>query len=248
MRLQNKIIVITGGDSGIGIACSNLFIAEGATVIIMSNNSSTLEKVKHKFNEPCLEVDIRDYDSLKNCFQKIGKKHRKIDVLVANAGICKVNNINKYDATLLNNIIDTNIKGTYNTVAACIPYLNNPASIILMASNSQLLAVPNFSIYSATKAAIRSFAKTMSTDLLANGIRVNSLSPGATDTRLLENMGIPSDQYNQFKKVLAEGIPMQRIAEVNDIAKAALFLASDDSNYITGIDLVVDGGHSQAYY
>jgi len=244
MKLKNKVAVVTGGNSGIGLAIAKQLSGEGASVVISGRNQETLDKAVIAIGNGTLafKSDVSRIAEISDLFEATAKKHDKIDVLVVNAGVVQVMPTEEADEAHFDFISDINFKGAYFTVQKALPYLADGASIILVSSAANQMGFPGMSVYSATKAAVRSLARTLSAELLPRGIRVNVLSPGPVKTPMLDNL---SDAVEGFEDQMASIVPMKRIGTPEEIGKAALFLATNDSSYVTGIDLAVDGGASQ---
>lgn len=246
-KLENKIAVITGGSSGIGLAAARLFKEEGAKVVINARNQSRLTEVMALHSaefDLILEADIRRLSDIDTFYQQIYQLYSKIDILFLNAGFGKLLPIELIDEQIFDETVEVNYKGVFFGIQKALPYLRNGASIILTSSVTHTMADPLTTVYAGTKAAIHSLTKTISMALKDRNIRVNTLSPGPVDTPIFLKAGIPADQLESLKGMLIEKIPVGRIGQAEELAKAALFLASDDSSYMTGSELVVDGGYS----
>ena len=246
-KLAGKIAVITGGGSGIGLASAKLFAQEGAKVVIVGRNKSALDKAAAEIGDRAVAIvaDVTDLDALDALYAEVGKRFGRIDVIFANAGI---NNLAPFGAVTpqdFDNQFNANVRGLFFTVQKALPLLSDGASVILNASVAQKRGSPMHSVYSATKAATRSFARTWTTDLKARKIRVNSLSPGLVETPIFGKLGVPAEAIQEALPALLERMPMGRVGRVEEAATVALFLASDDSSFVTGIDLPVDGGLGQ---
>jgi len=239
--LQNKTVLITGGSQGIGLAAAKLFIDEGAVVIITGRD---LEKLNHAReylgkNAICVQSDTANLNDITTLFNQIGKMNLKLDALFINAGIAEGGALSTLTEKQFDDQININYKGALFTVKASLNYLNNNASIIFNASIAGMTGIENLSIYSSTKAALINLSQALAIELANKGIRVNAISPGYIRTPLGEKNN--RENYNK----ICETIPLgSRFGEAEEIAKAALFLASDMSSYITGINLIVDGGLS----
>jgi len=242
-RLENKVAVITGGNSGIGFGIAQAFKNEGAKGVIVGRNQKTLDSSAAELGEnfTAINADVTKVADLERVFAVTAEKFGKIDVVVANAGggtIGTVVNIGEadYDKTM-----DLNLKSVYFTVHKALPYMNDGGSIILIGSNAAHRAYPSFTLYGAAKAAVIYFAKGFSSDLLARKIRANVITPGTTDTPAFEKF-VPAEQIEAIKKHFADTMPIGRIGQPSDIGKTAVFLASDDSSFLLGAELLVDGG------
>lgn len=241
MKLANKIAVITGGNSGIGLAIAEEFITQGARVVIFGRDQKKLDQALQKLgtNAAAIAGDVTKIADLDKLFQTTTEKFGKIDILVANAGLGKDIKIEQASEQDFDKLFDVNVKGVFFTVQRALPCLNNRASIILIASVAGQLGRPNISLYSATKAAVISFARSFAAELLPRNIRVNSLSPGYVYTPFFEELNVSEADLKKFAEAI---LPMKRMGQPEEIAKGALFLASEDSSYMTGTDLLIDGG------
>lgn len=252
MKLANKIAVITGGNSGIGLATAREFVANGARVAIFGRDRRTLDGVAASLGAGTLAVqgDVRSLEDLKRLFATVGERLGPIDVLVANAGIAKFAPLDDYPEALFDEVCDINFKGAFFTVVHALPFLKDGASVILVgASDADKQGRPMTGLYAATKSAVRALARGFSADLLARRIRVNVLSPGMTETPIITRSGgLPGATPEQIAAGITQLIPMKRRGFAEEMAKAALYFASDDSVYCVGAELVVDGGLSQLAY
>jgi len=242
VKLKGKVAVITGGNSGIGLATAQEFKAQGAEVVIFGRTQRTLEDAVRTVGKGTLAIhgDVRKVADLERLYQETAERFGKIDALVVNAGIAKSVPVEQFDEALFDEISNTNFKGAFFTVQRALPHLNDGASIILVTAAVTQKGVPGYSVVSATKAALRSLARTFAAELLHRGIRVNALSPGTIETPIFGKLGLPVETAEW-----AESIPIKRIGTAEEMAKAALFLASSDSSYVLGAELVVDGGKTQ---
>ncbi|WP_425236346.1 glucose 1-dehydrogenase [Ulvibacterium sp.] len=247
MKLENRIALITGGNSGIGLATAKLFYKEGAKVIITGRRKEVVENAAREIGEGVLGItsDTTDLNDIKKLYQQVKEHYGRIDVLYLNAGIAKFEPMDVVTEEQFDELSDTNFKGLFFNVQSAVPLMEKGGSIILTTSAAGLIGSPNMSVYGATKAAARSLARTLSGDLLPKGIRVNGISPGPIDTPIMYKVGIPEEAIEAAKQGFAAENPMKRIGTAEEIAKAALFLASDDSSFIAGVDLAVDGGLTQ---
>jgi len=243
LLLKDKIAVVTGGSSGIGLATAERFAEQGAYVFIAGRRQAELDAAVAQIGENVTPVkaDISKLDDLDRLYETVAKRG-KIDVLFAGAAF--VEKMMTPDATPehFDQIFNTNARGTYFTVQKALPYLNDGASIILVAAAGKNKGLPGRSAYSATKAAIRSFARTWTSELKDRGIRTNVLSPGAVDTPMFDGQFPSGEGASEARKQIVAMTPLGRLAYPDEIACAALFLASDLSSYVAGIDLPVDGG------
>ena len=239
-KLQGKLAVITGGTSGIGLATAKLFVKEGAYVFITGRRQRELDAAVQAIgrNVTGVQGDVARLADLDRLYEAVKTKGR-IDVVFANAGVAEFAPLGKITEEHFDKLFNTNVKGTLFTVQKALPLLNDGGSIILNGSVGSVKGTPAFGVYGATKAALRSFVRTWTSDLKDRHIRSNVVSPGPTDTPIVD--GQPADAIAR----IVSTIPMGRMGEPEEIAKAALFLASDDSSFITGIELFVDGGRGQ---
>lgn len=249
MKLDKKVAVITGGNSGIGLAIAREFKQNGAQVVIFGRSRQTLEQAAQSMtgHTLALQGDVRNLDDLDRLFEQTAKTFGEIDVLVANAGIAKFAAVENMPEHLFDELSAVLFKSVFFTVQKALPYLRNGSSIILVGSaDSDKLGRIGTSVYSACKAAVRSLARSMAVELLPRRIRVNVLSPGMTDTPIISREGGPPGMTpEQLADVITRTIPLRRRGTAEEMAKAALFLASDDSSYCLGSEILVDGGMSQ---
>jgi NAD(P)-dependent dehydrogenase (short-subunit alcohol dehydrogenase family) len=246
-KLDGKVALITGGSSGIGFATAKRFTQEGAHVFITGRDQSRLDEAVKQIgaNVTGVQGDVAKLEDLDRLFDQIRKTESKLDIVFANAGIAKYGVLGSIDEKHFDSIFDGNVKGLVFTVQKALPLMPDGASIILTSSVVGSKGLPSNSVYAASKAAIRSFARTWTTDLKTRKIRVNAISPGATDTEGFREL-VGSAQTGQDRiKALGTAVPMGRLGHPDEVAKAALFLASDDSSYVTGTELFVDGGFAQ---
>ncbi len=245
--LKDKVAVITGGNSGIGEAIAHDLERQGASVVIFGRNAETLAAVKSKLNGRSLVVrgDVSKLDDLDRLMSEIRDAYGKIDVLVVNAGIAPFGALEQVDEATFDSLSNVNFKGAFFTIQKALPLLSDGASIILVSSIANIKGFANTSVYSATKAAVRSLARTLASELAPRGIRINTISPGPIDTPLFGKTGVPADQVDELKSGFTSQVPLQRMGAPEEIASVARFLASDDSSYITGADIAADGGLAQ---
>ncbi|GHO50461.1 SDR family NAD(P)-dependent oxidoreductase [Ktedonospora formicarum] len=238
-KLEGKVAVITGGSSGIGLATAKLFAAEGAHVYITGRRQRELDAAVRQIekNVTSVQGDVARLADLDRLYATVKQQHGRIDILFANAGGGEFVPLAEITETHVDSLFNTNVKGLLFTVQKALPLLQEGSSIILNASVVASKGVGGSTIYSATKAAVRSFARTWTVELRDRKIRVNAVSPAQTNT--------PFHKSEEIKTFLASLVPMGRLGDPNEVAKAVLFLASDDSSFITGIELFVDGGTAQ---
>lgn len=251
-KLKNKVAVITGGNSGIGLGIAEAFKNEGAVGAIAGRNEHTLNSTVEILGGNFIGVkgDVTDLDDLEHLFRTTADKFGKIDSLVVNAGgvvegvpLMTISDVTEegYDRYM-----DLNLKSAYFTVKKSLPYLNDGASIILIGSNAAYRAAPGATIYAAAKAAVISLARGLSLDLLSRRIRVNTISPGSIDTPVFGKM-VPQEVVDQVKQIYIDLTPLGRQGTPAEIGKTAVFLASDDSSFIVGADILADGGMTNAF-
>jgi NAD(P)-dependent dehydrogenase (short-subunit alcohol dehydrogenase family) len=247
MRLEGKVALITGGNSGIGLATAKRFVNEGAYVFITGRREAELAAAIKQIgkNVTGVQGDVSKLEDLDRLFAQIKREKGKLDIVFANAGVATYAPFGKITEEHFDSIFDINVKGLLFTVQKALPLLPDGASVILNASVVASKGLSSNSVYSATKAAIRSFARTWTTDLKDRHIRVNAVSPGPIDTPGLNNLLASSGAGEQRLKALSTVVPLGRLGTPDEIAKAVVFLASEDSNYITGTELFVDGGFAQ---
>lgn len=247
-KLQGKVAVITGGNSGIGLATAKLFHQEGASVVITGRNQATLNTAVSTIGTDTLAIqaDMANLPAIDALFEQVRERYGRIDVLFLNAGIAKFVPLEGVTEAIYDEMMDINLKGVYFSVQKALPLLAEGASIILNTSVVNQMGAPTASVYAASKAGIRSLARTLSAELAERKIRVNALSPGPVDTPIFDKLALPADAVQGMREGFRQMVPMQRFGTANEIAQAALFLASpESSSFILGSELVVDGGMSQ---
>jgi NAD(P)-dependent dehydrogenase (short-subunit alcohol dehydrogenase family) len=246
-RLEGKIALITGGNGGIGLATAKRFVSEGAHVFITGRREAELAAAVREIGKNVTGVrgDVSNLEDLDRLFAQIQREKGRLDIVFANAGIAKYARFGEITEELYDSIFDINVKGLLFTVQKALPLLPDGASIILNASIVASKGLSSNSVYSASKAAIRSFARTWTTDLKDRRIRVNAVSPGSIDTPGLSELLASSPTGEQRRKMISNSVPLGRLGTPDEIAKAVVFLASDDSSYVTGTELFVDGGFAQ---
>jgi NAD(P)-dependent dehydrogenase (short-subunit alcohol dehydrogenase family) len=246
-RLEGKIALVTGGSSGIGLATAQQFVKEGAFVYITGRRQAELDKAAKIVGSQvkAIRADASNLNDLDKLFAQIKQEKGKLDVVFANAGGGSFAALGAITEEHYNQIFDTNVKGVLFTVQKALPLIPNGGSIILNASVAGIKGVPAFSVYSATKAAVRSFARSWTNDLKDRGIRVNVISPGPIETPILDGLGDTEEQRKAVKQQFTSQVPLGRIGQPDEIGKAAVFLASGDSSFVAGAELFVDGGLAQ---
>lgn len=247
MRLKNKSVLITGGTSGIGLATARLFIAEGARVAVTGRNDAVFERVQAELGEQALVLkgDVRSIEDMRAIAAEVNEKFGGLDVVFANAGRAFPSAVNDIDEQLYDEIMDINVKGVVFTLQAVLPYLRDRSSVILNTSFVAQTGAHGISLTAAAKAAVRSLARSWSYEFLDRKIRFNAIAPGAIDTPLISKWGMSDEWVRDRKAEFAKAIPVGHMGQAEDIAYAALYLASDESAYVVGTELVVDGGASQ---
>jgi NAD(P)-dependent dehydrogenase (short-subunit alcohol dehydrogenase family) len=246
-KLEGKVAVVTGGSSGIGLATAKRFVEEGALVVITGRREKELKEAAAsiKRNVTTIVGDVSRLDDLDHLYAAVKEKHGHIDVLFANAGWGEVAPIGAATEAHFDKTFDLNAKGTFFTVQKAIPLFKDGGSIILNTSVSNVMGLPTFAVYAASKAAVRSFARAWAMELKDHKIRVNAVSPGPIETPALEKAGIPPEQVEQAIAGFTSQVPLGRRGRPEEIAAAVVFLASEESSYITGVELAVDGGMAQ---
>jgi NAD(P)-dependent dehydrogenase (short-subunit alcohol dehydrogenase family) len=246
-KLDGKVALVTGGTSGIGLAAANALAKEGAYVYITGRREQELATAVQEIgrNATGVQGDVSNADDLDRLFTRIRAEKSRLDILFANAGIAKYAAFGNITEELYDSIFNVNVKGVLFTAQKALPLMPEGASIILNASIVASKGLSSNSVYSATKAAIRSFARTWTTDLKDRRIRVNAISPGTIDTPGLNDLLASGEAGEQRRKMVASAIPLGRFGRPDEVAKAVVFLASDESSYITGTEMFVDGGFAQ---
>ncbi len=245
-RLENKLAVITGGNSGIGLATAKDFIAEGATVVIAGRSQATLDQAVAELGPrgSAVRADVTNSADLDNLFATVKERYGQIDILFVNAGGTSVNPLEAMSEAQFDHIMGVNFKGAYFTVQKALPLMNEGGSIVLNTSVANSMGMPTLSAYAAAKAALQTMIRTISAEVVDRGIRVNAVSPGPIATPFMERTGMSSEQVEGFAGAVLGQVPMKRFGQPEEIAKAVTFLASGDASYVLGVELVVDGGIS----
>ena len=245
-KLENKVAVVTGGNSGIGLATAKLFAAHGAKVAITGRNQATLSTAATEIGKGAIALvtDTADLKAIAESYEKVNETFGKIDVLVVNAGVFIAAPLAEYTEEMFDQTSDINFKGAFFSVQKALPYLNDGASIIITSSGVSTKGLATASAYSATKAAVRSLARGFSAELLDRKIRVNVLSPGPIETPIFGRGGASAEEIEGMKGYMANMTPIKRLGTSEEMAEGFLYLASDDSKFMVGGDLVLDGGFS----
>ena len=246
-RLEGKVAVVTGGNSGIGLATAKRLQEEGAKVAIAGRNRKTLDEAVKTIGNGALAVqaDVAKLTEVDKLYAEVSRKLGKIDVLFVNAGVAKFAPLAETSENLYDEQFDINIKGAYFTIQKALPFLNESASIILNTSVADSTGTAGASAYSATKAALRSLARTAAAELVGRGIRVNTVAPGPILTPIFGRTGLSKEAMDQFAQDVMAKVPMKRFGQPEEVAGVVAFLASQDASYITGVEINVDGGLGQ---
>lgn len=246
-RFNGKVAVVTGGNSGIGLATAKELAANGAKVVIAGRDRKTLDEAVQSIGNESFGVktDVSKLNEIENLFKEASDKFGKIDVLFVNAGIGKFAPLEQSDEALFDEIVDINFKGSFFTVKYALPFLNDGASIIFTTSTAAKMGMAGASVYGASKAALHALTKIFAAELVGRNIRVNAVSPGPIDTPIVDRMGVPENAKKEMMNGIIALVPMKRIGTSEEVAKTVAFLASDDSSFITGVEIDVDGGASQ---
>jgi NAD(P)-dependent dehydrogenase (short-subunit alcohol dehydrogenase family) len=246
-KFTGKIAVVTGGSTGMGLATAKRFVQEGMDhVFITGRRKDTLDAAVAEIgkNVTAVQGDVANLSDLDRLYEAVKKHHRPIDVIFANAGLAKLAPFGTVDEKFFDLHFDANVKGLFFSVQKGLPLMKDGGSIILNASIADIKGFPAMSVYSATKAAVRSLARTWTNDLRSRRIRVNVISPGHIDTPIMESLQ-QGEALTRMKKEMANNVPLGRMGDPDEIAKAVSFLASDEASYVAGAELYVDGGVAQ---
>jgi len=246
-KLKNKVAVITGANSGIGLATAKLYLKEGAKVVLSGRRKEALDEVVKNLEGDFITVvaDVSIDNDNKRLIKEATDKYGKIDILFLNAGIAPPTPTTDITVEHYNEIFDINVKGPILATKEALPYINDGGSILFTNSIVHQKGFDGLSIYSASKGALRAYSRVLTSEVKSRGIRVNSIAPGPIDTPIYGKMGLPQDVVEEMGKGFASQVPLGRFGTSEEVANAALFLASDDASYINGIELEVDGGLSQ---
>jgi NAD(P)-dependent dehydrogenase (short-subunit alcohol dehydrogenase family) len=243
-RLKEKRALITGGSSGIGLETAKQFVVEGARVAITARSPESFETPRKEFGDAVLYIisDAGDPDGQRKLAGKIKDAFGSLDVLFVNAGVVELKPLDQWDEAAFDRSFHTNVRGPFFLIQALLPVFSNPASIILNASINAHIGMPNTSVYSATKGALLSLARTLSGELIPRGIRVNAVSPGPVATPLYSKLGLSAADLKATSEALQSQLPVKRFGKPSEIASAVVFLASNESGFTVGSELIVDGG------
>jgi NAD(P)-dependent dehydrogenase (short-subunit alcohol dehydrogenase family) len=247
MRLEKKNAAITGGNSGIGLAIARALVDEGATVAILGRDPDTLQAAAEALGPDTLATrgDASITDDLDRFYAGIDSHFGGLDILVVNAGVYRSAPLPDTSPEFFDQLSDVNFRGAFFTVQRALPLLRDGASVILVTSTINESGVPGLAVYAATKAAVRSLARSFAAELQPRGIRVNAISPGIIDTPIFDRLGLDEEGLAGLKSALADQVPTGRMGRPEEVAKVAVFLASDDSSYMTGCEIPVSGGLGQ---
>lgn len=240
-RFDNKVVVVTGGSDGIGLATAKLFAIEGAHVYITGRRQELLDEAVKEIGHGAVGVqgDVSKAADVARLYERIQHDHQRVDVVFANAGIYEAAPLDTIDDTLFDSTFNVNVKGVLFTVQKALPLMAAGSAVVLNGSVAASKGLPGQPLYNASKAAVRSFARSWTTDLKERGIRVNVVSPGGTETRMIRSY---LDAQPEVEKALNQSVPLGRLGEPDEVARAVLFLASSESSFVAGHELFVDGG------
>jgi NAD(P)-dependent dehydrogenase (short-subunit alcohol dehydrogenase family) len=243
-RLTGKTALITGGTTGIGLATARLFLAEGARVAVIGQDPGRVTQAAQDLGEGALVIraDVGRLADMQEAAARIKQQFGSLDAVFANAGIAQPMPFSDVDAHNIDSQVDVNFKGVIYTVQSMLPMLNDPSSVVLTSTTMIEKGVAGMSVYAATKAAVRSLARTLSAELAPRGVRVNSISPGLVETPIYGKLGLPPEAVQAWAGQLLAKVPAARFGQAEEVARAVLFLASDDSSYMMGENLLFDGG------
>jgi NAD(P)-dependent dehydrogenase (short-subunit alcohol dehydrogenase family) len=246
-RLEGKVAVVTGGNSGIGLETAKRFRDEGARVAISGRSRKTLDEAAKELGKDALAVqaDVARLEDADKLFSAVEQKFGKIDILFVNAGVAKFEPVSSVSEEHYDELFDINAKGAYFTIRKALSHLNDGASIILNTSVASHIGVATGSVYAATKAAMRSFTRSLAAELVERNIRVNAVAPGPIETPIFGRTGLPQEAVDEFSKGLIASIPMKRMGKPEEVASVVAFLASQEASFITGVEIDVDGGRGQ---
>src|SRR3989441_8145985 len=243
-RFTDKVAVVTGGNSGIGLATAKAFAREGAKVAITGRSDATLKAAQKELGAGVLVIkaDMSRVPEITAAMDRIKERFGRIDALFVNAGIGRFVPFEAVTEEFFDETMATNLKGAFFTIQKAVPLLSEGAAVVLNASINAHMGIPNSSVYGASKAAVVNLAKTLSADLLQRGVRVNVVSPGPVATPILDRMGLSEEQTRQTKEWITQQVPLKRFGHPDEIAAAVLYLSSSESAFVVGTELVVDGG------
>jgi NAD(P)-dependent dehydrogenase (short-subunit alcohol dehydrogenase family) len=241
-NLENKVAIVTGGNSGIGFAAAAELSAQGAKVIVTGRNKESLEQAETELGVTGIQADQTDLKSIDSLVEQVSSQFGKVDIVFLNAGIAAFAPVDSASEEHYDSIMNVNVKGVYFTVQKLLPILNDGGSIIFNTSVNAHLAMPNSSVYAASKAALLSINRVLAVELAARKIRVNAVSPGPVETPIYGKLGLAKEEVEGFGAALGEKILLKRFGQASEIAKTVGFLASENASFITGTEIIVDGG------
>ena len=243
MRFKDKVVLIIGGNSGIGLAAARLFAAEGARLIISGRDLKTLAGAAEETGAAAVRCDVADLDTLDDCMAQVRETHGRIDVLFVNAGIGAFAPVREVTPQLWDEIHAVNLRGCFFAVQKALPLMGRGGAVVITGSIGAEAAVPGNAVYAASKAGLRAAPRILGVELVGEGIRVNMVSPGPTETPLINrNIGMDAAAVEALRQIMINVVPMKRMGEADEVARAVLFLASDEASFVNGVDLYVDGG------
>jgi len=243
MRFKDKVVLIIGGNSGIGLAAAKLFAAEGARLIISGRDLKTLAGAAEETGATAVSCDVADLDTLDDCMAQVRETHGRIDVLFVNAGIGAFAPVREVTPQLWDEIHAVNLRGCFFAVQKALPLMGRGGAVVITGSIGAEAAVPGNAVYAASKAGLRAATRILGVELVGEGIRVNMVSPGPTETPLINrNIGMDAAAVEALRQIMINVVPMKRMGEADEVARAVLFLASDEASFVNGVDLYVDGG------
>lgn len=246
-QLTGKTVLVTGGTTGIGFATAKLLLEQGARVAISGQNQQRLNEAVNQLGTEVLAIraDVSKVNEIETMFMKIKETFGSLDILFVNAGIAKLAPMDAVEESLIDEVFNINFKGTFFTIQKAASIMSQGSAIVVNTSVNNQMGMMGSSVYGASKAAVRSLVRTLGAELIGRGIRVNAVSPGPVQTPIYSKLGVPQEQLQEFASQLQQKIPMQRFGNPEEIAKAVLFLASEDSSFVLGEELVVDGGWTE---
>ncbi len=247
MKLTGKTAVITGGNSGIGLATAKLFVQEGAQVVIIGRDGKTLDSAIQMLGGKAIAIkaDVASLTQIDAAAKDVAAKFGRIDILFVNAGIAEFTPYDQVSEAFFDKTFDINVKGAFFTVQKFVPLLNDGATVLFTTSVGNQKGWPNINVYAASKAAVRSLTRTLAAELQPRQIRVNAISPGAIETPIYGRMGLPPEAVQQMAQGILAQTPMHRFGSADEVARVAMFLTSTESSYLTGSEIAVDGGLGQ---
>lgn len=245
-KLPGKIVLITGGNSGIGLASAQLFQAHGASVVVVGRDQASLDETQKVLGDSALVIraDIGNVAAIDDVMKQVKVRYGKLDVVFANASIAQPAPFEMVSEAQFDATVGIDLRGTFFTLQKALPLMAQGGSMIVTTSITNQMGSPNFSVYAACKAAVRSLVQTLGLELIGRGIRVNAISPGPIATPMFNRFGLPDEMEAAIKQTIIDKSPIKRFGSPAEVAKVALFLASDDASYVTGDEIVVDGGMS----